>query len=232
MTRRVFALVPGAGVGARMGTTHPKQYLSLQNKTVAEHTIGRLLNHPAVAKVVVGISPSDPIWPTLPVAQHERVITVPGGAERADTVLKGLTYLLAHAPADAWVLVHDMARPCVHTADIDALLACHAADGAILGVPVADTLKQVAGSSIAGTLPREQIWRAFTPQFFPLQRLAQALEQALAAGHLITDEASAMEFVQARPQMVRGRSDNIKITWPEDLALAAFFLQQQTQEQQ
>src|SRR5699024_5279817 len=208
MTRRVFALVPGAGVGARMGARHPKQYLTLQNKTVAEHTIARLLQHPAVEKVVVAVSAEDPIWPTLPVAQHERVITVQGGGERAQTVLNGLRYLLAQAPADAWVLVHDMARPCVHADDIDALLASTAVDGAILAVPVADTLKQVVDSGITATLPREQIWRAFTPQFFPLQRLAHALEQALAAGHGVTDEASAMEFMQAQPHVVRGRSDN------------------------
>lgn len=231
MTRPVFALVPGAGVGARMGATQPKQYLPLQGKTVAEHTIERLLQHPAITEVVVGINAEDPFWPTLSLAHHERVTTVVGGAERADTVLNGLRYLLArHTASNPWVLVHDMARPCVHREDIDALLACEAADGAILGMPVADTLKQVAAGAITHTIAREHVWRAFTPQLFPLQRLASAIEQALAAGHEVTDEASAMEFIHAMPHMVRGRSDNIKITWPEDLALAAFFLQQQTQE--
>lgn len=232
MKRRIYALVPGAGVGARMGAAQPKQYLTLQGKTVAEHTIERLLNHPAIEQIVVGISPADPYWPTLPVAQHAKVTTIVGGADRADTVLNGLRYLRHQGDAQAWVLVHDMARPCLHSNDIDALLATASSKGAILGVPVADTLKKVAQGSIVQTLDRQLIWRAFTPQFFAVERLYAALEAALAAGHEITDEASAMELAGAQPKMVQGRSDNIKITWPEDLALAEFFLQQQAKEQQ
>lgn len=225
---RVYALIPAAGVGSRMGAERPKQYLSLLGQTVAQHTLDTLLNHPDIHDVVVGVAAEDPYWPQLPQAQ--RVTTITGGASRADTVLNGLEYLLTVADAEDWVLVHDMARPCVHPEDIDALLANNHAEGAILGAPVADTLKTVHQTLIAATVDRNQVWRAFTPQYFPIAYLYQALAQALAQGVEITDEASAVEWAGGKPRMVHGRSDNIKITWPGDIALAEFYLQQQAQE--
>lgn len=225
---KVYAFIPAAGVGSRMQADHPKQYLSLLGRTVAEHTLHTLTHHPKVKAVVVGVAKDDPYWPQLP--QLTQVITVEGGHTRAETVLKGLEYLRKSAAPEDWVLVHDMARPCLHPTDIDALLACTHPEGAILGIPVADTLKKLQGHHIETTLERTQIWRAFTPQFFPIQLLYQALRAALAAGVEVTDEASAVEWFGGKPRMIRGRSDNIKITWPEDLALAEYYLQQQAQE--
>lgn len=224
----VYAFVPAAGVGARMGATQPKQYLPLLDQTVAEHTLKRLLQYPQIKQVVVGVGPDDTHWQTLAIAKQ--VTTITGGASRAETVRNGLAYLREQANEDAWVLVHDMARPCIHGQDLDALLATQCDDGAILGVPVADTLKQVDSQVIQTTVDRELIWRAFTPQFFPMAKLFDALSQGLQQHRVITDEASAMEQAGWHPQMVRGRSDNIKITWPEDLALAEFYLQKQAQE--
>lgn len=225
---KVYAIIPAAGVGSRMQAEHPKQYLSLLGRTVAEHTLHTLTHHPKVEGVVVGIAKDDPYWPQLP--QIAQVVSVEGGQTRAETVLKGLEYLSKLAAPEDWVLVHDMARPCLHSTDIDALLACTHPEGAILGVPVADTLKKLQGHHIKATVDRTQVWRAFTPQFFPIQLLYQALRGALAAGVEITDEASAVEWFGGKPHMIHGRSDNIKITWPEDLALAEFYLQQQARE--
>lgn len=225
---RVYALIPAAGVGSRMQAERPKQYLPLLGRTVAEHTLTTLLQHPAIDRTVVGIADQDPYWPHIPQSNH--VITVSGGVSRAETVLNGLRYLRQIATAEDWVLVHDMARPCLHPEDIDALLASTNPEGAILGAPVVDTLKQVSGQQIHTTIDRRQVWRAFTPQFFPIELLSQALTQALAAGANITDEASAVEWTGGKPSMVQGRSDNIKITWPGDIALAEFYLQQQAQE--
>ncbi len=225
---KVYGLIPAAGVGSRMQAQRPKQYLSLLGRTVAEHTLTTLLAHPGIHRLWVGIAPEDPYWPTLPIAQQ--VQQYMGGASRAETVLNGLAQLMEEAAPEDWVLVHDMARPCIHHQDIDALLANPHPEGAILGAPVADTLKQVGGQHIQTTVDRRQVWRAFTPQFFPIVRLHEALQAALAAGANITDEASAMEWAGYKPLMVHGRADNLKITWPGDIALAAFYLQQQIQE--
>lgn len=225
---KVYAIIPAAGVGSRMQAEQPKQYLPLLGRTVAEHTLHTLIHHPKVEAVVVGVAKDDPYWPQLP--QTAQVISVEGGQTRAQTVLKGLEYLSKLAAPEDWVLVHDMARPCLHATDIDALLACSHPEGAILGVPVADTLKKLEGHHIKATVDRAQVWRAFTPQFFPIQLLYQALRAALAAGVEITDEASAVEWFGGNPRMIHGRGDNIKITWPEDLALAEFYLQQQARE--
>ena len=227
---RVFALVPAGGSGARMGAPLPKQYLSLQGMTLAEHTLARLLACARIERIMVAVGEGDHWWPALPVASHRRVSTTGGGAERAHSVLNGLHALGQWASDSDWVLVHDMARPCVRISDIHALLASCSPQGAILALPVADTVKQspdTGDAIISTTLRRDQIWRALTPQLFPIGALRHALEQALADGREITDEASAMEAAGWHPALVIGQSDNIKVTWPADLALAGFYLREQ-----
>ncbi|WP_116474311.1 2-C-methyl-D-erythritol 4-phosphate cytidylyltransferase [Zobellella maritima] len=219
---KITAVVPAAGVGRRMGATLPKQYLMLAGKTVLEHTLERLLSHQALERIIVAIGPEDTHFPTLSLAHEPRISWVPGGAERADSVLNALRQVTSD-----FVLVHDAARPCLARADLDALLAAgRQPDGAILACRVRDTMKRGDGQGgIDRTVPRDELWHALTPQCFPTVPLCQALEQALNSGVAITDEASAMEWAGFRPRLVEGRSDNIKITRPEDLALAAFFLQ-------
>lgn len=219
---KVTAVVPAAGVGRRMGASLPKQYLTLAGKTVLEHTLERLLAHPAIARVIVAIGPEDRIFPTLALAQDPRICWVHGGAERADSVLNALRQV-----SSDFVLVHDAARPCLARSDLDALLAAgHQPDGAILGSRVRDTMKRGDGrGGIERTVSRDELWHALTPQCFQTLPLSRALEQALSSGVAITDEASAMEWAGFHPRLVEGRADNIKITRPEDLALAAFFLQ-------
>ena len=217
-------VVPAAGVGSRMGAACPKQYLPLCGKFLIEHTLERLLTHPRVERVIVAISASDSFFPTLAVADHPRLQVTVGGAERADSVLQGLSLV-----SSEWVMVHDAARPCITHQDIDLLIReCVKPDGAILGSLVRDTMKRSDPDGfIQKTVAREQLWHALTPQFFPTQSLINAISSAKLQGISITDESSAMEFAGFKPKMVEGRADNIKVTRPEDLTLAALYLQQQ-----
>ncbi|WP_240687481.1 2-C-methyl-D-erythritol 4-phosphate cytidylyltransferase [Alcanivorax sp. 24] len=228
----LYAVVPAAGVGARMGASLPKQYLTLEGRTLAEHTLQRLLAFAPLSGVVVAVAEGDPWWPRLSLNgmslhDHPRIRTVTGGASRAESVRAGLQAVLEQAP-DAWALVHDMARPLVRLSDIQKLLDGVAEQGGILACPVVDTIKRAdPGQCIDATVDRNLIWRALTPQLFPAAALAEALA---VPDDAITDEASAMEARGWRPRLVAGNADNIKITVPEDLPLARFYLRRQGQE--
>jgi 2-C-methyl-D-erythritol 4-phosphate cytidylyltransferase len=154
------------------------------------------------------------------------VLTCVGGGERADSVLAALCALEARGHGDALAVVHDAARPVLHPSDLARLLDAALADpaGAILSAPVRDTLKREAHGRIASTEPRDTLWRALTPQAFPLQALRAALEGCRARGVLPTDEAMAMELAGVHPRLVEGRDDNLKVTTPADLALVEFLL--------
>ena len=221
----LYAVVPAAGIGERMGAGFPKQYLSLAGKTLAEHTLNRLLSFAPIDRVLVAVSAQDPWWPTLGVSSHPRIATVTGGAARAESVRNGVSQALALGGESAWVLVHDMARPLVRLSDIQNLLDQTDRQGAILALPVVDTIKQADDSNhISATLNRDCVWRALTPQLFPARPLLDALQGDLTG---ITDEASAMERAGCSPALVAGHGDNIKITVPEDLALARYYLGRQ-----
>ncbi len=224
-----WIVVPAAGVGARMGAGCPKQYLPLVGKTVIEHTLERLLALPNIAGIYLVLGVDDNYWNDLSLAQNNRIQRVAGGAERCDSVLNALEQLFANASPNDWVLVHDAARPCVHVQSVLHLIdqVKNHPVGGILGVPVSDTLKQVNNSIIDSTVDRRLLWQAQTPQMFRLGLLRDCLQRGLAEGKLITDESSALESYGYQPLMVQGRSDNIKITRPEDLAIAAMLLQQQ-----
>ncbi len=223
---RVFAVVPAAGVGKRMAADRPKQYLELAGQTVIEHSLQRLLSAGCFQAIAVAISETDPYWPELAISRHEQIITAAGGQERADSVLSGLAALAGLADSYDWVMVHDAARPCLPVADIRQLLATLAEEevGGILGLPCHDTLKQVKqGCGIQKTLDRSRIWRALTPQMFRFGLLKQALTDHQ-GNNAVTDEASALELAGFTPKIVEGSPVNIKITRPEDLALAEFYL--------
>ncbi|MFG1173569.1 2-C-methyl-D-erythritol 4-phosphate cytidylyltransferase [Erwiniaceae bacterium CAU 1747] len=223
----VIAIVPAAGIGSRMLSECPKQYLSIGNKTILEHSLDALLAHHAVTQVIVALSPDDVHFSRLPVANDPRILQVVGGSQRADSVLAGLMA----AENAQWVLVHDAARPCLHLSDLTRLLELtqRSEVGGILAAPVRDTMKRSAtdgSETIAHTVEREALWHALTPQLFPLSLLRNCLERALREGASITDEASALEYCGYHPELVSGRSDNLKVTRPEDLALAEFYLTQ------
>lgn len=222
----LIAVVPAAGVGQRMKSSIPKQYLHLNGKTILEHSVERLFSHPRVDTVVVAVSADDAYFADLSLASNPNVIRVDGGSERVNTVHNALKWVMKNHP-EAWVLVHDAARPCVRLDDIDALISqCEVHPvGGILAAPVRDTMKRADGSGeIDHTVERIALWHALTPQMFPATTLFSALEHALSEDAPITDEASAFERLGLRPLLVTGRADNLKITQPEDLVLAEFYL--------
>lgn len=233
---RFWAVVPAAGAGSRMGSTQPKQYLPLAGRPVLDHTLARLRAEPRIGAVVVALAPDDRDWPSLDAASLSGGIpvhTVAGGTERCHSVLNALERLAGLANEADWVLVHDAARPCLRREDLGKLmddLADHPVGG-LLGLPVSDTLKRCReDGDVVGTVDRAGLWRALTPQMFRLGVLRQALRTALAEGVLVTDEAAAMERAGWTPRMVHGHGDNIKITHPQDLALAELYLRQQESE--
>ena len=216
-----WAVIPAAGVGARMAADRPKQYLQLGGRTILEHSLGCFLDHPRLKGLVVSLAIDDPYWPTLACATDPRIQRADGGSERSGSVLNALLQLNAlGASDDDWVLVHDAARPNLSRDDLDKLLAELADDpvGGLLAVPARDTLKRVdTHGRVVDTIDRSLIWQAYTPQMFRLGALHRALADSLVADAVITDEASAMEWSGQAPRLIEGRSDNIKVTRPEDL---------------
>lgn len=227
-----WVVVPAAGVGRRMGSAVPKQYLDLNGRAVIDHTIERTLLHPKVDGLYLALSEEDAWWPQTEFAGHPDLVVVPGGRERCYSVFNALERLLNRADRGDWVLVHDAARPCIRRDDIDHLIAMLDSHevGGLLGMPVRDTMKRTdSADRILDTVERKHLWHAFTPQMFRLGTLYDALKGALEAGFLVTDEASAIEWAGHRPIMVEGHTDNLKITRPADLPLAGFFLLRQNE---
>jgi 2-C-methyl-D-erythritol 4-phosphate cytidylyltransferase len=223
----LWAIIPAAGYGARFGGETPKQYLPLSGRTVIEWAISPFLRRPGIAGIAVVLAPGDERWGELAPAT-DRVFAVTGGDERARSVLNGLLALRRRAGPRDWVLVHDAARPCLTDEDLQRLIETVRLDevGGLLAVPARDTLKRSEGERVRETIDRRVIWQALTPQMFRLGPLIDALEAARASGAAVTDESSAMELAGARPRLVAGRGDNIKVTRPEDLPLAEFILGQ------
>ena len=227
--RKLWAIIPAAGSGRRFSATELKQYQMIHGLTVLEHSVHRLNDLP-LAGYVLALSADDDVAQGLDLDSRARAHFCVGGKERVDTVLNALNYLLPIADPEDWVLVHDAARPCVTVDCLTALVqtAIQHQSSAILAIPVRDTLKQVLNTPlIEKTVSREQLWQAQTPQISTIATLKKALDQALADAVLITDEASALEYISAPVQVVQGRSDNIKITYPDDLVLAKLILESQ-----
>lgn len=223
----IYAVVPAAGIGKRMGSEIPKQYLKIDNKSIIEYALQPLLDYPTIEKVIVSLSEDDQWFNKLSIASHPKLSTVIGGSERADSVLNALNVLPTSELKSGFVMVHDGARPCLTSQDITHLIeSVNEETGAILGSLVKDTMKRVnADGFIENTVPRERLYHALTPQMFATSTLKSALTAALAQGIEITDEASAMQWQGESVKIVEGRSDNIKVTRPEDLNLAGVFLQ-------
>ena len=230
---RVWYLVPAAGVGSRMQADRPKQYLELApDCCVLEATLATLQRAlPEAGLCLVLGADDDYFLPSM--VPWQDWLRADGGGERADSVLSGLECLGEVASEDDLVLVHDVARPCVREEDIRALVAAawQARDGAILAAPASDTMKRAVASTavdsshISHTESREGLWHALTPQAFSLGVLRTALRDALSTNpSLITDEASALEACGRSPLLVAGARDNLKITHPEDLAMARLLL--------
>ena len=235
MTVRIHALLPAAGQSLRFGGTIIKQYANLLGRPVMAHSIAAVQHHPAVVAITVAISADDGLYDELIQPDFPQLHTIHGGDSRARTVMNGLRWIAEQDPDSDWVLVHDAARPCLPADALDRLIrqADSSGRGTILALPVSDTLKQADEQGrIAKTVDREKLWAAQTPQLFPLQQLMESLAAALQFGQPPTDEAQAMERSGHPVQLVPGSADNIKITRPEDLAIAeAILLRQQIRQQ-
>ena len=224
-----WVVVPAAGRGTRFGGERPKQYLEVVGRPLIAFTLDALLSHPSVSGVMVVLAEDDRYWRDWETLDGKPILTCTGGAERADSVLAGLDALPETVRADAFVLVHDAARPNLSHQDLDRLFEAGMSDpvGAILAAPVRDTLKRAGDDAgIDGTEPRERLWRAFTPQMFRRMQLSRALAAAQASGAAITDESMAMERQGLRPLLVEGNEENFKVTTPADLARFEFAISQ------
>ncbi len=227
----VWVVIPAAGVGSRMASDKPKQYLNIAGKTIIEHTLGCFINHPLVSGIIVALSSTDSYWKQLNIQSDSTPIyIVEGGEQRSDSVEQALSYLktLEKVDNESWVMVHDAARPCVSEIDINTLLKTRSNEiiGCILGTPVRDTMKRsIPGNTlISHTESRDNLWHALTPQLFKLDSLLSALMFCKEQSIVVTDEASAFEALGEHPCLVNGSYENIKVTYPEDIQYANFLL--------
>lgn len=236
MTKSSYhALVPAAGSGSRMGALPgrdvPKQYLPLAGQPMIRHALATLCATPAIANVFVVLAPDDALWPAAQMAAlgpKLRVLRC-GGEIRAQSVANGLRAMAAELGDQGeigsdWVLVHDAARPCLTVAMVEKLIAEVGEDdaGGLLAVPVADTLKRSdEDGRIRQTVSREGLWQAQTPQMFRHRTLLAALDLA----PQVTDEAGAIEALGLSPRLVAADVSNLKVTYPLDLQLAAWILE-------
>ncbi|BEQ14252.1 2-C-methyl-D-erythritol 4-phosphate cytidylyltransferase [Desulfoferula mesophila] len=224
MQGMVVAVVPAAGAGTRLGGERPKQFLPLAGRPLLTRTLMVLEATPQVQAVVVVCPPGaeDETWRACvePYGLAKVAAVVPGGAQRQDSVAAGVARA-ARLGAE-WLVVHDAARPLARPELFARVLAAAAQTGAaIAAVPAADTIKQAGEGDLAqSTLDRSQLWLVQTPQVFRRDLLERALAQATADGFYATDEAGLVERMGEKVKLVMGSRDNLKITTPEDLALA------------
>jgi 2-C-methyl-D-erythritol 4-phosphate cytidylyltransferase len=222
--QKFWVVIPAAGSGRRMGgAERPKQYLSIAGRALIEWAVAPFLRHAGCVRIVVALAADDPYWTHTSLSSSERIATTLGGGERADSVYAGLEFLRSQAQPDDWVLVHDAARPCLSDEDLASLLDELRGDavGGLLAAPVVDTLKKSdAAGRVEATVPRQQLWRALTPQMFRFDILHWALRSARERGVVVTDEAQAVELLGLQPRLIAGSVDNLKVTTRDDLERA------------
>jgi 2-C-methyl-D-erythritol 4-phosphate cytidylyltransferase len=224
-----FALIPASGIGSRMGAGLPKQYLDVAGIPMLQRVIQTFAVTPLIRHVFVVVSQNDKmiegILSAIPHFSHRVSVVYVGGDTRRETVLNGLTAMDSDMPVapDDWVLVHDAARPGLTPVMIETLISVLRDDpvGGLLALQAVDTIKQASSDSRSvTTLNREEIWLAQTPQMFRYSLLRKALEQTA----VFTDEASAVEALGLKPRLVTGSPRNLKVTAPDDLLIAEFYL--------
>jgi 2-C-methyl-D-erythritol 4-phosphate cytidylyltransferase len=222
-SHRYVALVPAAGVGARMGAESPKQYLPIGGKPMLRHSLDAFASSPLIAHTYVVVSVDDPYIDGIVPPQGVTVLRC-GGASRLESVRNGLWALEHQLQANDWVLVHDAARPGLNAGLIEKLIrevGAHPAGG-LLALPVVDTVKRFVNDEVA-TVSRDGLWLAQTPQMFRFRLLADAL-QAATDPAAITDDASAVEALGLAPKLVEGHPRNLKVTLPSDIRIAEMYL--------
>lgn len=228
---RHFALIPAAGVGARMGACAPKQYLQLAGKPMLLHVLETFAQAAEIDHTFVVVSAEDAcvddVLRQAEAIAHRFTLLRKGGATRRESVLNGLNAVRERMQDDDWVLVHDAARPGLTPALVARLVDTLREDpvGGLLALPVVDTLKRADESlRVQATVPREQLWAAQTPQMFRYALLRRALDEASD----VTDEAGAIEAFGLQPRLVEGNPRNFKVTLPHDVALAELYLKEKT----
>lgn len=237
---RHFALIPAAGIGARVGGNIPKQYLPLAGKPMLHYALDTFASSALIAHTFLVVSADDgyidDFLKTQPQLAGKLTVLRNGGATRQDSVLNGLQAVNTRLGADDWVLVHDAARPGLNAELLERLIAALHDDevGGLLALPVVDTLKRSGGTPtqqeqqdrVQATVPRDALWAAQTPQMFRYGLLTRALEQAHAQNRVgdITDDASAIEMLGLQPKLIEGSPRNFKVTLAHDVALAELFL--------
>lgn len=218
-----IAIVPAGGSGARFGAAVPKQYAEIAGATVLEHTLRVLARCPSIEHVFVAVPADEDRADAIAARAGNATVLRCAGAQRSETVRNALAAVSRLVKRDAWVMVHDAARPCVTAGNIEQLISVvdsHAVGG-LLALPVTDTLKRAtAGQEVVETVSREGLWRAQTPQMFRYELLVHALN----ASSDVTDEAQAVEALGLSPMLVTGSARNIKITLPEDAEIAEIYL--------
>ncbi len=224
---KAWLIVPAAGMGQRMASCVPKQYMKIMGKTVIEHSLAVFEHFNNFKKIIIVLAKNDIYWQRLKLNSSIPIECVTGGKQRYDSVINALTYLKEYAADDDWVFVHDAARPCLQKSDVALLFSELEANpvGGILATPVKDTLKlSNADLESEKTVNRNNLWQALTPQVFRFKVLYKAMLAAKKYPHKITDEASAVECYGLKPKLVQGQSDNFKITLAEDIELAKLIL--------
>ena len=224
------AIIPAAGDSSRYSGEIPKQFLRVDGRTVLELSIKPLLDFSECLGVCVLVPPEDQYHKALEIKDNPKIFLAEGGTSRIDSVAKGVKFWQQSELSYDYILIHDAARPCLRSSDVQQLLTSidGEVDGVVLGIPCSDTIKKVSaeGSLILNTLDRNKLWRAFTPQIFRKEVLQKnALEENIEKE--FTDEASLVEANGGKLKMVKGFEDNIKLTFPEDLGLIKSILSSQ-----
>ena len=224
------AIIPAAGDSSRYSGEIPKQFLRVDGRTVLELSIRPLLDFSECLGVCVLVPPQDQYHKALEITDNPKIFIAEGGTSRIDSVAKGVKFWQQSELSYDYILIHDAARPCLRSSDVQQLLTSidGEVDGVVLGIPCSDTIKKVSaeGSLILNTLDRSKLWRAFTPQIFRKEVLQKnALEENIEKE--FTDEASLVEANGGKLKMVKGFEDNIKLTFPEDLGLIKSILSSQ-----
>ena len=223
-TIRFHALIAAAGIGFRVGTELPKQYCLLHGKPVLQHSIERLASGFPLSMTYVVVAPGDR-WIESVIGDQSGVTVLRCGGETRGASIRNALDAMSDVATDDWIIVHDAVRPCIDQASLTRLRSELADDsvGGMLAIRVDDTLKRAdPAARVLRTEPRLGLWKAQTPQMFRYGLLHEALRQAGAEN--ATDEGQAVEAFGAMPRLVEGSRSNVKITYPEDLHLAAAIL--------
>ncbi len=221
----MYAIIVAAGSGQRFASDTPKQFLEIAGKLAIQHSIDAFDGMDEIEGIVLVMPKNQRLWQDIELTANKPLMYTTGGDSRAQSVLHGLLILEPSVTNNSWILIHDAARVCISQSDIQKLMdtCTQQNQGGLLVKPINDTIKYSDnGTHVKKTIDRSKLRAALTPQMFPFKQLLEVLEES--NSDMITDEASAFEQSGIMPIMVKGRSDNIKITHIEDLLLAEFIL--------